>query len=87
MPDSDNKKPRRSLNNLPPDRFQPKMLLFWLALVAAVLALLYLTPNLQSQQESLTIQEVVERAEAGLLTRGDAAKLARIQPDPSGGKD
>jgi hypothetical protein len=40
MSDSENKKPRRSLNNLPPDRFQPKMLLFWLALVAAVLALL-----------------------------------------------
>jgi cell division protease FtsH len=46
MSDSDNKKSRRPLKNLPPDRFQPKMLIFWLALVAAVLALLYYTPGM-----------------------------------------
>ena len=64
MSDSDNKKSRRPLKSLPPDRFQPKMLIFWLALVAAVLALLYYTPGMSTQPESLTIQDVVERAES-----------------------
>ena len=63
------------------------MLLFWLALVAAVLALLYLTPNMTTAQESLTIQDVVERAEAGNIRHDDPTKLAVIRPDPSGGKD
>ncbi len=87
MSEPDNKKTRRSLKNLPPDRFQPKMLLFWLALVAAVLALLYLTPTLTTQADVLTIQDVVERAEAGLISHSDPSKLAIIRPDPSGGKD
>ena len=64
MSESDNKKARRPLKNLPPDRFQPKMLIFWLALVAAVLALLYYTPGMSSQPDNLTIQDVVERAES-----------------------
>src|SRR4051794_40393629 len=80
MSDSENKKSRRPLKNLPPDRFQPKMLIFWLALVAAVLALLYLTPNMTTSPESLTIQDVVERAEAHNVKPGSV-----IQPDPSAG--
>src|SRR5687768_4452956 len=84
MPESDNKKSRRPLKNLPPDRFQPKMLIFWLALVAAVLALLYYTPGMSSQPELLTIQDVVERAEAKLI---QANPPAIIRPDLSGGRD
>ncbi|PTX91074.1 ATP-dependent zinc metalloprotease FtsH [Opitutus sp. ER46] len=86
MPDPDNKKSRRSLKNLPPDRFQPKMLIFWLVLVAAVLALLYYTPMSTSAPETLTVQEVVARAEAGNINR-DAKKPAIIRPDPSSGRD
>ncbi|HVU33751.1 MAG TPA: ATP-dependent zinc metalloprotease FtsH [Opitutaceae bacterium] len=86
MPDSDNKKPRRSLKNLPPDRFQPKMLIFWLVLVAAVLALLWYTPNMTSSPEPLTVQEVVARAEAGNINR-DPNHPAIIRPDPSSGRD
>ena len=86
MSDSDNKKPRRSLKNLPPDRFQPKMLIFWLVLVAAVLALLYYTPSMTSSPETLTVQEVVARAEAGNINR-EAGKSATIRPDPSSGRD
>src|SRR4051812_19483018 len=85
MSEPDNKKTRRALKNLPPDRFQPKMLLFWLALVAAVIALLAFGPGMTSQQESLQVQEVVERAESGNVLRGDPAKIATIRPDPSGG--
>jgi cell division protease FtsH len=83
MSDSENKKPRRALKNLPPDRFQPKMLIFWLALVAAVLALLYLTPNMATTTEPLTIQDVVERAEADNIK--PTTPPASIRQDPSGG--
>ncbi|MSU24837.1 MAG: ATP-dependent zinc metalloprotease FtsH [Opitutus sp.] len=84
MSEPDNKKSRRSLKNLPPDRFQPKMLLFWLALVAAVLALLYLTPGMTTTQETLTIQDVLDRADAKNINP-DPTKAAIIRPDPGGG--
>jgi cell division protease FtsH len=86
MSDPDNKKSRRPLKNLPPERFQPKMLFFWLALVAAVLALLWFPNQTASSPEPLTIQEVVERAEAGNLNR-ETGKAAVISSDPSGGRD
>jgi len=84
MSDSENKKSRRPLKTLPPDRFQPKMLIFWLALVAAVLALLYYTPGMSTQPESLTIQDVMERAESKNI---QANPPAIIRPDLSGGRD
>ena len=62
------------------------MLIFWLALVAAVLALLYYTPGMNNTPEILTIQEVVERAEAGNINP-DKSRPAVIRPDPSGGRD
>ena len=86
MPDSDSKKPRRPLKNLPPERFQPKMLFFWLALAAAVVALLLLPNQTGSTPESLTIQEVVERAEGNLINR-EPGKASVIRSDPSGGRD
>ena len=85
MPDSDNKKSRRALKNLPPDRFQPKMLIFWLALVAAVLALLYYTPGMGNTPDTLSIQEIVERAEAHNI---QSSPPAIMRPDiSSGGRD
>ena len=86
MSDSDSKKPRRPLKNLPPERFQPKMLFFWLALAAAVVALLMLPNQTGSTPETLTVQEVVERAENNLINR-EPAKAAVIRSDPSGGRD
>jgi cell division protease FtsH len=86
MSDSDSKKPRRPLKNLPPERFQPKMLFFWLALAAAVVALLMLPNQTGQSPEVLTIQEVVERAENGLINR-EPGKAAVIRSDPSGGRD
>ncbi len=82
MSEPENKKSRRALKNLPPDRFQPKMLIFWLALVAAVLALLYLTPNMAKSPEILSIQEIVDRAE-----KNDVKPGAVLRPDPNGGRD
>ena len=45
MSENDPKNRRRPLKNLPPERFQPKVLLIWLAIVAAVLALFFLNPG------------------------------------------
>ncbi len=83
MSEPENKKSRRPLKTLPPDRFQPKMLIFWLALVAAVLALLYYTPSMSSQPEVLQIQEVVERAENNNIK----PKTGIIRPDVGVGRD
>ena len=86
MSEPENKKSRRPLKNLPPERFQPKMLFFWLALVAAVLALLWFPNQSATNPEILTIQDVVERAEAGNINR-EPSKASVIRSDPSGGRD
>ena len=88
MPEPENKKPRRSLKNLPPDRFQPKMLFFWLVLAAAVVSLLLLTNNIAGTPERLTLQQVVERAEAGNIYHDHGEKpnwAAVIRPAPGEG--
>jgi cell division protease FtsH len=81
MPDLDTKKPRRQLKNIPPDRFQPKVLIFWVALALAVVALLFWSPGITVSPASLTIYEVVQHAESQDI------KTGMIQPDPSGGRD
>jgi cell division protease FtsH len=81
MSDNDLKKKRRPLKSLPPDRFQPKVLFIWLAIVAAVLALFLLTPPRGSTPVTLGIQRVVALAEEGKVKEGF------IRPDLSGGRD
>ncbi len=81
MPDLDTKKPRRQLKNIPPDRFQPKVLIFWFILLLAVIALLYWSPGMTVSPAQLTIYEVITHAEQGDVTQ------AVIQPDPTGGRD
>jgi cell division protease FtsH len=81
MPDTDPKKPRRQLKNLPPDRFQPKVLIFWFMLFGAVAVLLWWSPGINVSPAQLTIYEVVTYAE------NSAIKGGMIQPDPSGGSN
>src|ERR1019366_1414814 len=81
MPDSDTKKPRRQLKNIPPDRFQPKVLIFWVILFCAVVALLYWSPGMTVAPAQMTIYEVVTHAEQGDISQGI------IHPDPTGGRD
>src|ERR1700704_2579214 len=88
MPDPENKKSRRPLKNLPPDRFQPKMWFFWLALVGAVAILLALSPGITGGPEILTVQEVVERAEANNVNPSkEQSKEPTIRSDINGGRD
>src|SRR5208337_3902432 len=81
MPDNDTKRPRRQLKNIPPDRFQPKVLIFWIILAFAVVALLYWSPGIAVSPKQMTIHEVITHAEAGDI------KAGLIQPDPSGPRD
>ncbi|HEY1793378.1 MAG TPA: ATP-dependent zinc metalloprotease FtsH [Opitutaceae bacterium] len=81
MPDPETKKPRRQLKNLPPDRFQPKVLVFWVALVVAVIALLSWSPGMNVAPANLTIYEVVGKAES------NEVKQAIIQPETNVGTD
>lgn len=69
------------MKNLPPERFQPKVLLIWLSIVAVVLALFYLPSGKMQPTKKLKVQEVVERAERGEIEEGI------IRTDQSGGRD
>ena len=76
-----NKKQRRSLKNLPPDRFQPKMLVIWLVIVLAAVALLFFAPGRLTSPATLKIQDVVDLTDAGKVKEG------MIRQDGSGGRD
>src|SRR3954471_21818043 len=81
MPDIDNNKKRRSLKNLPPDRFQPKILIIWLVIVLAAVSLLFFAPGRLSSPSTLKIQDVVDLTDQGKVKEGV------IRPDGSGGRD
>ncbi|MGD1032538.1 MAG: ATP-dependent zinc metalloprotease FtsH [Opitutaceae bacterium] len=81
MPEPENRKPRRPLKNLPPDRLQPKVWLIWLMLGAAVLALLVWPPTSQIAAANITIQEVLD------LSQQKQIKHGTITYDPTGGRD
>ena len=75
----DNKK-RRPLKSLPPDSFQPKVLLIWLAILAAIVAIFYGFPSTsKAPPATLKIQEVVQLAEEHKVTEG------AIRSDSTGG--
>ena len=81
MSEPDNNKKRRSLKNLPPDRFQPKMLVIWLVIVLAALSLLFFAPGRLTSPATVNLQKVVELAEQGKVKEGV------IRTDSSGGRD
>ena len=72
MPDptqDSNRPPRRPLKNLPPDRF-PRVWLVWIALLAALLAVLWFYPPRTQSQVTLKITQVVDLAEEGKVKEG-----------------
>ncbi|MCM2275894.1 MAG: ATP-dependent zinc metalloprotease FtsH [Candidatus Didemnitutus sp.] len=81
MSEPDENKKRRPLKNLPPESFQPKVMLIWLAIIAAIVALFYFNPTKTPQPAMLKMQQVVELAEQGKVVEG------YIRPDPSAGRD
>ncbi len=81
MSDTRNEKKRRPLKNLPPERFQPKVILIWLSVFGAMAALFYFSNGKVQAPATLKIQEVVEYAEKGQIAKGE------IRADASGGRD
>jgi cell division protease FtsH len=73
MPDPDPRKLRRPLKNLPPDRFQPKLLLIWLAIVAAVLTILFVAPGGTGQTVEKTIQDVIDLTQSGKVVKNSTS--------------
>jgi cell division protease FtsH len=82
MPESENKSKRRPpLKKLPPENFLSKAWLVWLAIIAAVVALLVYNTKSPMNPANLKIQRVVDLAVQGKIVEGE------IRPDPSGGRD
>jgi len=81
MSDNKNDKKRRPLKNIPPERFQPKVLLIWLSIVAAVLALFWLNPGRPTSPAFLKIQQVMDYADKGEVAEGE------IRAEPANGRD
>jgi len=70
MADNEDNKKRRPLKNLPPESFQPKVILIWAAIIAAVVALFYFNPAKAPTPARVKIQQVVEFAEKGEVATG-----------------
>jgi cell division protease FtsH len=81
MSDLKNEKKRRPLKSLPPERFQPKVLLIWLSIAAAVLALFLLNPARSGAPAEIKIHTVVQ------LTAENKIKSGEMRPDQSSGRD
>jgi cell division protease FtsH len=81
MSDTRNDKKRRPLKNLPPERFQPKVILIWMAVFGALAALIVFSKGNNAVPATLKIQEVVEYADKLRIAKGE------IRPDPSIGRD
>ena len=81
MSEPDNKSKRRPLKKLPPENFFSKAWLVWLAIIAAVIALLVWRSDIPAGPATLKLQRVVELAEQGKIQDGV------IRREGSGGRD
>ncbi|MGC6505327.1 MAG: ATP-dependent zinc metalloprotease FtsH [Coraliomargaritaceae bacterium] len=69
--------------NTPPERFQPKVLLVWLAIITAMIALWYASPRDGLGAKKLSIAELVQAVKEEQIKPGDGV----MKPDPSLGRD
>ena len=70
---SENKKSNKndSGSNGSPQRFQPKVLLVYLVIVAAILTIWFANPGARSNVKQLTISELVEAVKNGQIAEDD----------------
>ncbi len=82
---SENNKPQKneSGNNGSPQRFQPKVLLVYLVIVAAILTIWFANPGAGANVKQLTISELVQAVKAGQIAQDDGV----MEPEPSYGRD
>ena len=69
--------------NTPPERFQPKVLLLWVVIITAIVALWYSTPGVSGNQLVLGVSELMEAVEAGQIAKDSGV----MKPDPSLGEE
>ncbi|MGB0743764.1 MAG: ATP-dependent zinc metalloprotease FtsH [Opitutales bacterium] len=82
---SENNTPQKNNggNNGSPNRFQPKVLLIYLVIVAAILTIWFANPGAGANLKQLTISELVDAVKNELIAEGDGV----MEPDPSFGRD
>ena len=79
---SNQKKPGPGRNG-PPERFQPKVLIIWLVIISAIIALWFAQPGTGSNVRQLSVSELVEAVKEGRIEEGDGV----MKPDPSLGEN
>jgi cell division protease FtsH len=82
---SENNKPQKneSGRNGPPQRFQPKVLLIYLVIVAAILTIWFANPSAGSNLKQLAVSELVQSVKEGLIEEG----AGFMEPAPAYGRD
>lgn len=84
MSSENNKSPKNDSGNQgSPQRFQPKVLLVYLVIVAAILTIWFANPGAGSNVKQLTISELVQAVKSGQIGEGDGI----MEPEPSYGRD
>ena len=84
MPPENNKPSKNnSGSNGSPQRFQPKVLLVYLVIVAAILTIWFANPSAGTNVKQLTISELVQAVKDGQIAEGDGF----MEPEPSYGRD
>ncbi len=81
MSEPEKRRKRTPLKNPSPEKFQPRVMLIWMVLFAAIVGLWFMNPGVSSTTKELKIVEVIREAEAGAIVSGV------IKPDAAGGKD
>lgn len=66
-------------NDGQPERFKPKVLLIWLVIISAIVALWFAQPSTGANLERLTISELVQAVKDGEIEKGAGV----MKPDPS----
>lgn len=79
MPDPEKRKKRGPLKNPTPEKFQPRVILIWLAIFGVIAVLWAMYPPNGGSMRTLKINDVVTAAEDGRITNGV------IKQDPTGG--
>ncbi len=79
MSDYEKRKKRLPVKGPTPEKFQPRVLLIWLAIFAAIIALWLAGPNRVSPPKELSVLDLIKVAEAGQVQKGT------IRYDPNGG--
>ncbi|MGB0259248.1 MAG: cell division protein FtsH, partial [Coraliomargarita sp.] len=70
--------------NGPPERFQPKVLVIWLVIIVAIIALMYsTTPEAAKRSGQISIAELIEAVKNEQVDLGKG----EMKPDPSLGRD